>query len=272
LHAIQRFALHLAWCVAYGATLGPALASCPVQSFTDSKAVRLNTDAVLIVTHPSSDFDARLASKRGIDDAVRFAKSHRIPVVVLQDDAPAASYFMDECNPEYRIVSSGGEITFNVMPSHVYVVGGHLELCLGRTVNDIILQWSRQTPRAKDNLTVTYLMDAIYANGKAIEEDDQFYKSYARFMEIVTWGRPAGEHWPKVTLLETMGIIGGGAEQMDFLKRILPRYDRTMPDAYRVELRLNHEPAQILRQASGWFPPTLRFEFFSSFLELDQSM
>jgi hypothetical protein len=267
-----RVACFIAFVVALLAPLHQAIASCPEPIFTAPQNVRLNADAVLIVTHASSTFDARLASKRGIDEAMRFAKNQRMPIVVLQDGSPVEFYFMEDCNPDYRVASTGGEIPFNVAPSHVYVVGGHLELCLGRTVNDILFQWSRQPSRSGRNLTVTYLMDGIYANGKGIEEDDRFYKSFTQFMSIVTWGRPAGEHWPKLTLLETMGVIGDRSQQFEFLQRILPRFDRTLPNAYRVELHFNHEPARILRQASGLLPPTLRFEFFSSVLELDQFM
>ena len=202
-------------------------------------------------------------SKRGIDEAVRLARRAKIPVVYLQGDSPAEYYFADDCKPDYWVASQDGEVTFEV-PEHVYVLGGHLELCLSRTLHDVLLSWKRNPKR---NLTITYLMDGIYANGKSIEPGDRYYGDFERFMGIVTHGRPAGEHWPKLSLLEMMGIILKEEHEIEYLTKILPHYESTLPRGYRVELKLN-DTVRTLQKVAGWRPPTLRFEFLDSSLEM----
>ncbi|MDP2196612.1 MAG: hypothetical protein Q8J72_11585 [Rhodocyclaceae bacterium] len=241
----------------------PSLAECAPHKITGPAQVRLQGDAVMIVTHSTSTHDARFSTKRGLDEAVRFAKDNRIPIIYLQDDTPEAFYFMEDCAPDYWVFSQGGEISFDVTPSHLYIVGGHLELCMSATLHDVLYQWARRAPR---NLTVTYFMDAIYSNGKLVEPDMPFYNDFQRFMGVVTYGRPGGEHWPKLSLLETMGIIVREDHEMEFLKQALPRWDTTFPASYRVELQLNDSVKKVLRPAAGWHPPTLLFHFVDSAL------
>ena len=243
----------------------PAWAACRNHVVTPPEDVRIADDSVMIVVHESSTHDARFSTKRGIDEAVRFAKARKIPVIYLQDETPEEYYFMEDCYPDHWVYSEGGEIRFKVTASHVYIVGGHLELCMSSALHDIILQWSKHAPR---NFTVTYLMDAIYSNGKMIEPEDPWYSDFDRFMGIVAYGRPGGEHWPKLNLLETMGIALREEWQMDYVKRILPRWDRTFSDAYRVQLQLNHSMKHVLRNAPGWSPPTVLFRFVESALKL----
>jgi hypothetical protein len=245
-----------------------AQAVCPEHRFTQSGDVRLAGDAVLIVTHASSNDDGRAATKLGVDEAVRFAKSRRIPVVYLQDGRPAENYFMDDCKPDYWVNSEGGEIGFDISPSQVYAVGGHLEECLAATLNDVLLNWARQPAR---NLTITYVMDGIFSNGKSIEPTDRYYKSLNRFMGIVAYNKPAGEHYQKLSLLETMGLIIDERLQYEYLQRILPRYDRTMSPNYRVELKLMDSRTRILQAGKGRRPPVLRFEFVDSAITLENA-
>ncbi|HXU41867.1 MAG TPA: hypothetical protein VN675_06040 [Burkholderiales bacterium] len=242
-----------------------AAAACPKPQLTDPARVRLTGDAVLIVTHATSAHDARFATKRGVDEAIHFAKSRRIPVVFLKDDSGDEYYFMEDCRPDYWVLSAAGEIPFDSLPSHVYVAGGHLEFCLSATLDDVIRIWSRQPRR---NLTVTYLMDAIYSNGNSIEESDPFHARFRRFMGVVTYGRPGGEHWPKLTLLETMGVIRNEEHELQYLTKILPHYARVLPSEYRVDLKFNASVVKVLRPARGWNPPTLRFNFVESAMNL----
>ena len=241
-----------------------AAASCPKPELADPANVRLRGGAVLIVTHATSTHDARLSTKRGVDEAVQFAKSRRIPVVYLKDDTPDENYFMEDCRPDYWVRSEDGEVRFP-MPSHVYVAGGHLEFCLAATVNDVVYIWSKQPKR---NLTVTYLMDAIYSNGSSVEESDPFYGDFQRFMGVVTYGRPGGDRWPKLTLLETMGVIQKEEHELQYLTKVLPHYARTLPGEYRVDLTYNNSVPKVLRAAKGWNPPTLRFQFVDSAMKL----
>lgn len=241
-------------------------AVCPPHGFADPDHMRLTGDAVMIVTHATSTHDARFATKRGVDEAVRYARRMGMPVIYLQDDSPPQYYFMEDCEPDYWVFSQGGEITFEIPPSNVYVVGGHLELCLAKTLNDVLETWAVQSPR---NLTLTFFMDGIYSNGKAVEEGDHYYPDFQKFMSVVTHGRPGGEHWPKLSLLETMGVIVKEEHELEYLKKILPPYERTMPEEYRVELTLNDSVVKVLQPAEGWHPPTLRFRFFDSAANLE---
>lgn len=253
----------VALCLALAAPL--ALGACAKREFTESDRVRLTGDAAMIVTHATAAHDARYATKRGVDEATRFAKDRRIPLVYLHDDGPDQLYFMDDCEPDYWVRSEGGEVRFELPVSQVYVAGGHLELCLSTTLHDVLYAWARQPRR---NLVVTYLMDAIYSNGKSVEESDPYYKDFLRFMSVVTYGRPGGEHWPKLSLLETMGVIQNEQHELEYLTKVLPRWDRTLPSGYRIELQLNDSVVKVLRPAPGWNPPTLRFRFVDSALNL----
>lgn len=240
---------------------GFARANCPPHEPTPPDRVRLDGDAVLVVVHPSSTYDARYSSKRGIDEAVAFAKERRIPVLYLQDDSPPEYYFPADCVPDHWVWSEGGEIRFELASSHIYVVGGHLELCLGKAMQDIIEQWAKRPPR---DLTVTYFMDGVYSNGKLIDASDPFYHDFDRFMGVIAHGRPGGEHWPKLNLLETMGVILREEHELEYLKQAVPRWERTFPASYRVELQLNESVKKVLRAAPGWRPPTVLFQFIDS--------
>ena len=241
------------------------LAVCPQHDFADPAKFRLDGDAVMIVTHATSYHDARFSSKRGVDEAVRFAKERRIPVVYLQDGSPDQYYFMEDCDPAYWVSSEGGEVNFDVQPSHLYIVGGHLETCMSTTLHDVLFQWSKQQ---KQKLTVTYFMDAIYSNGRNIDVTDPYYQDFQRFIGIIIYGRPMGEHWPKLTLLETLGVIVKEEHDIEYLKKILPRYDTTFPEKYRVELQLNNSPKIVLQPGSGESRNVLLFQFVDSALSL----
>src|SRR3954470_22166553 len=163
-----------------------AQASCPQHPLTAPAQIRFNSDSLMIVTHASSNDDGRIASKFGVDEAVRFARKHKIPIVYLQDDRPAERYFMEDCSPDYWVYSKGGELPFDINASRVYLAGGHLELCLAETVEEILQKWAK---KGKRNLTISYFMDGIFSNGKEIAETDLYYKDYMRFMQIVNYGR-----------------------------------------------------------------------------------
>ena len=245
----------------------PGQAACPPHELTPPARVKLAGNSVMIVVHATSTHDARFSSKRGVDEAVRFAKERRIPVIYLQDDSAEQFYFMEDCAPDYWVFSQGGEVSFEVAPSHLYIVGGHVEMCMSATIHDVLLQWAKRPAR---NFTVTYFMDAIYSNGKVIDPSDPFYGDFARFMGVVTHGRSGGEHWPKLNLLETMGVILNEDHQLEYIKQILPHWDRTFPEPYRVEVQMNDSVKKVLRPAAGWKPPTVLFHFVNSALDLSR--
>ena len=249
-------------------SLSTAWAACRQHEITPPSKVKINGDSVMIVVHQSSTYDARFSTKRGVDEAVRFAKEKKIPVIYLQDDTPEEFYFMEDCHPDYWVFSAGGEISFDVTASHLYIVGGHLELCMSAALHDIIYQWAKRLPRS---YKITYLMDAIYSNGKMIDPSDPFYHDFDRFLSIVAYGRPGGEHWPKLSLLETMGIIRSEEQELNYIKQILPRWDTTFPNAFQVEVQMNGSLKKVLRAAEGWIPPTVLFHFVDSALSLSES-
>jgi len=240
---------------------GTAHAACRPPQFRPAQELRLDGDSVLIVTHASASFDARFSAKYGVDQAIRFAKDRKIPRIYLVDESPFPLYYMEDCEPDYWVLSIDGEAEFEVAPAHLYVAGGHMELCLSRTLHDVLYKWSRRPAR---DLTVTFFMDAIYSNGKSVEPSDPYYSDFNWFMGIISYGRPGGERWPKLNLLEMTGVIKKAANDQIFLEKILPRWDRTFSTDYRVELQLNNGPARVLRQGSGFFAPRLTFHFVDS--------
>lgn len=246
----------------------PSFAACPAHPVVAPDSLRLSGESLLIVTHPTSTHDARYSSKRGVDDAVEFAKAQSMPVVYLQDDTADTRYFPDDCEPTAWVRSQDGEIRFKLPASRVYLAGGHLELCLAITAQEVLDQWGRKTPRDR---TLTYLMDAIYSNGRHVEPGDAYYGDFQRFLGIVTHGRPGGETWPKLNLLETMGVIVKAEDEIAYLHKALPNWQRSMPPVYRVELQLNDAPKRVLRAGTGPNPPALLFRFVDSALHLLES-
>ncbi|MCM2324446.1 MAG: hypothetical protein NDJ90_14405 [Oligoflexia bacterium] len=240
---------------------------CPPPNFTPPDQVKLTGDEVLVVTHPSIAFDGRMASKVGMDQAVRLAKSRKIPVIYLKDDGPESEYFFGDCSPDYWLHSVDGDISIDFQPSHLYTVGGHWELCQSRTLHDVMFAWSRQGK--KRDLKITTFMDGVYMKGSmSFQETDPYHDAFQRFVGIVNYGRGGEAFNNKLTMLEAMGIIVNGPKQLDFLTRSLPHYERTLPD-YRVQIVLDGSSPKVLQKGKGFNPPTLTFEFISSAANLD---
>ncbi|RCS58459.1 hypothetical protein [Parvibium lacunae] len=243
-----------------------AQGNCDSLSVSPPEKVAIAADTALLVVHPSATYDARYAAKRGVDEAVRYAKTHHIPIIYLIDDSPRQYYYPLDCSPDYAVYSQGGEVTFPLQVNHLYVAGGHLELCLSAALHDILFQWSQ---RESTTHKITYFMDAIYSNGRHVIEDLPYYKEVAQFMQVISYGRPAGEHWPKISLLETMGAIINPLHEIDYLQRVLPRWDTTFKKRETIHLRLNTFPPVTLRPGSyAWKTPTLTFEFIDSAINL----
>ncbi|MCB1909773.1 MAG: hypothetical protein KDH15_20625 [Rhodocyclaceae bacterium] len=238
-----------------------AIAACPPTEPVAAADIALHSPAALIVTHASTVHDPRMVTRPGLDAAIALARARGLPVVQLQDDGPAESYFAGDCAADFRVRSQGGELGFEVPDEQVLSVGGHLEMCLSTTWHEILLQWARRPPHDR---VLTIFMDAIYSNGKGIDETSRHFDALARFMGVVTYGRPGGESWPKLSLLETLGVIIDPQGQRDYLAQVLPNWARTMPDTYRVEMWLDGELARVLRAGGGSGAPTLVFDFRDS--------
>ncbi len=245
------------------------LASCPSSQFADPSQIKLNSDSLLIVTHASATYDSRYSSKRGIDEATSYARSKGIPIVYLQDNTSEQDYFMADCRPDYRVFSEDGELSFEVKASHVYVVGGHMEQCLYRTVEGVLNSWSKRTGQ---DFTLTYLMDGIYSTGELVEENDKYYKEFDRFTHIVSHRRTEADPWPKVTLLEIMGVINQEEGEVEYLSRTLPNFEAALTPNYQVDLQLNNSVIKGLQSSQeGDNPPKLRFNFVDSASKLDST-
>lgn len=246
----------------------PSFAACPAHPVVAPESLRLSGESLLIVTHPTSTHDARYSSKHGVDDAVEFAKAQKIPVVYLQDDTADTHYFPDDCEPTAWVRSQDGEIRFKLPATRVYLAGGHLELCLAITAQEVLDRWGRKPPRDR---TLTYLMDAIYSNGKWVEAADPWADDLARFMGIVTYGRPGGETWPKLTLLETIGVIGRLNREREYLRRVLPHWERTFGEDVRIKLKVHGTTREVLREGRGDRAATVAFAFVESAGDLEES-
>lgn len=238
-----------------------ALAACQKPQFTDPSQVNPNSDAVLIVTHASATYDTRLSSKLGIDKAVSFAKRNDIPVIYLQDRTADEKYFTADCAPDYRVFSRDGELPFEVKASHVYVVGGHLEQCLYRTIEGVINSWARQQVR---DLTLTFLMDGIYSTGELVEEPDPYYADFNQFKRTIAHRRTHADPMPKLTLLETLGVINQEESEVEFLTRALPNYGEVLTSVYDVELSLNDTLTKKIQTEPEEAVARIRFNFVDS--------
>ena len=245
---------------------GLAHAYCPARTLGTADEVRADQDSLLILTHASTRYDARLATKSGVDQATQFARRHGIPMVYLQDDAAEADYFTEDCAPEYWLQSASGELGFEVQSSHVYVAGGHLEQCLLTTVSEVMASWAGQEKR---DLSLTYLMDAIYSSGELVKDSDDYYPDYSMFMRVLNYGRAEDAPWPKITLLETAGLIRQEDRMADYLKRALPDFASGFSRGYRVELYLNDDEVAVLQDPPLWESPVLQIRFVDSALRLD---
>lgn len=242
-----------------------AAAICPTRPFNYPSDLRVDDSAVLIVTHASTGFDPRYATKPGVDAATAYARRMQLPVIYLQEAATPAEYFAEDCEPDYRVYSEEGELPIDIRSEDVYVAGGHLELCLGRTVQDVIASWSRHP---SGQLRLTFLMDGIYSDGSAVRKNDPYYEAVRRFISIVGFGRSGPVSWSKLTLLETLGAIGNEERRYDYLQRILPAFEHTLSSAYRVELQLNDAAPRTLRRGTPGSALVLQFRFVDSAADL----
>jgi hypothetical protein len=233
--------------IGFFALIELSFAGCSSPVLTSAKHLELRADSALIVTHASGLYDPRYSTKTGLDTVVSFAKQNKIPVIYLVDDSPIRYAMMDDCEPSHWVRSVDGEVDFSVDVKHLILAGGHMELCLSRSAHDLIEQAAK---RSEKILKVSYVMDAIYSNGKTINETDPFYRDFQWFMGIVNYGRPGGEQWPKLNLLETTGIIKSIENDYLYLRELLPRWDRTFPKDTRVELKMDDFPSRVLQKGS----------------------
>lgn len=232
-------------------------APCPKPTFTSGEKISTSASAVMLVTHPSTLWDGRFSSKAGMDAAVKFAKEKSLPVVYLHGESDNDTYFFSDCNPTYWYRSMGGEFDFPIHSAHIYSVGGHWELCQANSMRDVMSHW---VPPAGVNITLTQVLDGLYAYGAYVEKADPYFSEFERFMEIIYYGNPRNDWYSrKLSMLELMGVIKNENLQIEYLKRNLPPFHARFK-SYRVELVYNGKVVEVLNEGS----PTLRYEFVNS--------
>ena len=236
-----------------------AVAGCSEPNFTDPSRLQIRAKEVLVVTHASNVFDPRYATKYGLDNVVRFAKEKKIPVVYLADDSPIQTYFADDCSPDYWVRSIDGDINFLVDVDHIYLAGGHVELCLSRSIHDFVTGRPARPQKADGDLChgCDLLERQNRGRGRSVLQ---------RFHNVSQCGDlwPGGERWPKLTLLEATGVIKRLEWDYMYLKELLPRWDRTFSNDYRVELQMDEFETRVLRRGVGPGAPTIKFHFIDS--------
>ncbi|MEZ5651016.1 MAG: hypothetical protein R3E87_10760 [Burkholderiaceae bacterium] len=249
--------------------LAQAHAGCDGFAFTEAAALRLDTRRLLLVTHASSAYDSRLATKRGLDELLRRARAARIPAIYLADDSPPDAYFPADCQPNAWVFSEGGELRFQTDADHVLLAGGHLEICLNRTIHALLDQWARRRPRDR---RLTLVADAIYANAREIDELTPYFKDVSRFLDVVASARPGGEHWRKLTMLELMTLIRDDVQRRDYLASVLPHDARAMPAPWRIVMRWDGRRELELRASRGPTAATLVLEVVDTMFDEDSPL
>ena len=249
--------------VAFAACSEPLLQS-PERATAIARSAQAKAQPVVLVTHPSKSFDPRLSSKRGTDELMRVAKVKDWTSFYLKDDDKIGQYFVDDCEPTAWVFSQDGELSFELSARDVYVAGGHLELCLSRSLHDLILQWAKAPPQSH---RITFVMDGIYSNGKYFQEGKAGWDDLQKFFAVTNYRRPGGEAWPKLNLLESMGVIKSPAEQLEYLQTVLPRWDRTFDENWRVELIDDDDVVTVLQKGQGLSAPVMQFKFVDSMVD-----
>ena len=248
-----------------GAPAALARAHCPPIEFTrPPEGTSLRGPAALVVTHATSMYDARLATKRGLDALVGHARLARLPVIYLADDSPPATYFADDCRPTAWWFSEGGELAAGIDTDTVLLAGGHLEICLRRTVFALLDQWSILPPRDR---TIRLVADAVYSNGRDVPAQAPYAAEVSRFLDVVAAGRPGGEHWRKLTLLETLSLIRAPDAGLAWLAETLPAGSRVLPPGWRIRLVLDGTHRAVLREPRGRATATLTYDVVPSMIE-----
>lgn len=237
-------------------------APCGPRTFTPDADVKLSTDTVLIVTHPSTQWDGRFSSKAGVDAAVEHAKSNKFQVVYLEDNLQANhnTYFFSDCSPDYWVSSYGGEFAFKVAPRRVISVGGHWEYCQNYSRASLMKEWANQT----EDLTLTTVLDGTYTHGDQTVPADSYAKSLSWFLGVLSFRNPRSD-WSesKLNMLELMGIINNEAAEIAHLKRLLPDYKSLKPN-YRVEFYYKGKFVEVLQTGTGDRPPVFKIEYIDT--------
>lgn len=125
----------------------------------DAPKIDINSNVLLLVTHPSLEFDKKGATKAGIDKQVEDAKENDIPVVYLTRDSNSIDdMYLDDMNPTDYISSHMGEHSIRFNGDEVFLAGGNFGACFAGALKNLILNRSTKNP-----LIARICLDSVYA-------------------------------------------------------------------------------------------------------------
>ena len=239
----MRMILSISFIFGLGLTRVEAF-GCPAMQFSTASQILENKKTLVLVTHPSSEFDASKAAKSGIDKLVAFAKGQSFTTIYLQNNSFSETY-PDDCRPNHWVYSAAGESNFQVKATEVYFVGGFWELCQDSTLSDVLRSWADFEP---PTIRIIQVMDAIYVSGNEVYPWDEFYSRYKSLLD--TKPKPKLPDLPTANLSELLGIMKNEAQQIDFLLRRLPNFGY-LPDDYSIELYFKNRFVRTLRNSKN---------------------
>lgn len=231
--------------------------TCSNITFSSQKLISSRSDSIVLITHPSIEFDFSMSAKSGINSLLDFGTSHSLPIVYLSNSNTSDIY--SECNPSYWFKSSAGEFSFQTDAAIVYLAGGYWELCQESTVNDIIRSWDTFHP---NQMRLIQVMNSIYVSGNLIYESDEFYSRYLKLLN----NKPKVDfpNSPTMTLKELIDVVENPNLQVEILKRNLPNFE-LLKENYKVELYFRGTFIEILKESKKLGDvKKLRIEFIDS--------
>ncbi|MCM0605444.1 MAG: hypothetical protein KA715_05090 [Xanthomonadaceae bacterium] len=193
---------------------------CPIPTFTPHNEVKILGNEVLIVTHPTHVYDGRRVAKPGIDKAIAWAQSKKIPTIYLWEPDPVFNpgYYPEVCTADYTIASRDGEHTLTDLPNHIISVGGRYDRseetgCMVRTHRDIFTAWSKKT---NEDLKLTIIADATYLLGIMHPDDLAFDIWRDEFRKIIEIKGEKYEMNRVLSLTEMLEILAMYEDNMDW--------------------------------------------------------
>jgi hypothetical protein len=183
-----------------------ARANCRRIFYGAPENTTVSSSAVLMITHATRmPFDPSAVAKNGMNAAYRFARRYSLPIVALASGSDGSGYYFDDCHPDYFMQSSAGEFSFNLDSSHIFFAGGNFELCLSRTVKDVLKSFKNRIEEgaSKQDLVLSFVTNGIYMLKRATDlfgikktvsdhlkeqtstrDQDRFLKRYSKSFKI----------------------------------------------------------------------------------------
>lgn len=229
---------------------------CLTPNLTPPEKISISSERTLLVTHASSIYDSARAARVGVDHQIELAMNRDDTVVYLQHQLSGgldnryvnSTYYPAKCDPNFIVLSNGGEFSFLMSSRHVVSVGGFWEMCQATTLKSLMKVWALQ-PAGK--FVLTQDMDAIYTFGGFVKDTDSYYRKFRRAVDEEQRKPPfEGGTW---SLAQLMNLIGDHELEVQFLKRNLPPFEILGSD-FQVDLFYQGSFVETLQRPS----PSLR--------------